>query len=162
MKIRESMRHFALCCAVCLLSGNSSLLAEISQPLFASNVHSGINWNTVPSEMTGLELMKTGKTSLGEIKVYRNNREDLAYGDIIFKSVEYGFTDKELLFVAYRASGTDNWAAFKKLAIENYGTGFMRHESNRYYNYIWNVNGYSVALEHDKISKSSVLLLVSG
>lgn len=162
MKIREITWFFALLCAVYAVSGNSSLLAEVSRPLFAPNVNSTINWDTVPSEMTGLELMKTGKTSLGEIKVYRNNLENLTYEGIKFNSIEYGFTEYELIFVAYKALGIDNWAAFKKLAIENYGPAFIRHESKRYYNYVWDVNGYSVALEYDNISKSSVLLLVSG
>ena len=163
MKIRENFRLVVLLFTLCVTTGDGSSIAEISQPLFAPNVHSGIVWETGPSDMTGLELVKTGMTSLGLIKVYRNKLENLNYHDIKFNSIEYGFTDREkLIFVAYKSEGMENWAAFKKLAIGNYGPGFVRHESNRYIIYIWNINGYTVALEYDKISKSSVLLLVSG
>lgn len=94
---------------------NTTAFAEIATPLFAPNTQSGINWKTGPSDMHGLELHRTGKASMGEIKIYRDKSDKLGYGEIKFNSVGYGFSKNDLIFVAYKASGKDNRAAFKKI-----------------------------------------------
>ncbi len=73
-----------------------------------------------------------------------------------------GINDDKLVFVALKASGRENWGAFKKVAIENFGVGFDRYDNQQYTNFIWQGPSSSIALEHNKRNGLIIMLLLSN
>jgi hypothetical protein len=122
----------------------------------------GLKWGTEIKSFQNMEFVKSGRTSQGEIKIYRNTTDTLNYSGITLSGIEYGFSDDKLYFVALKTEGIENWNELKKQAIKNYGSDFSKIDNSDYKNYLWQGSKSSIALEYKTRDDSSVLLMVSN
>ena len=61
-----------------------------------------LKWGTGIDSLQNMEFVKSGKTSQGEIKIYRNTKDNLNYSGIALSEIEYGFNDDKLSFIALK------------------------------------------------------------
>lgn len=118
------------------------------------------SWGVKADSLKNLEFVKSGFTSKGEVKIYKNTRQDLKYDDIELNSVEYGFNNDKLHFVALKTNGVENWKQLRKQAIKKYGHNYNRIEDFGHQNYMWQNDETSIALEYKPKQNSSVVLLI--
>ncbi len=70
---------------------------------------SAIKWGTRIDDFNNIEFVKSGNTSKGEIKIYRNTDHTLNYfRGVKLSSIEYGFNNNKLYFVALKTKGINN------------------------------------------------------
>ena len=119
-----------------------------------------LKWGTGIDSLQNMEFIKSGRTSQGDIKIYRNTMDILNYGGIALSSIEYGFSDDKLYFVALKTKGIENWKELRQQAIEKYGQDFSKIDYFGYQNYVWQGPKSSIALEYKPKEGSSVVLLM--
>jgi len=145
-----------------LLAYSSEYIALANKPIRDPKGYGSVKWGDNILSLPEMRYLKSGKISVGEIKIYKNVVDSLVYNGIKLNAIEYGFNDDKLVFVALKASGRENWGAFKKVAIENFGVGFDRYDNQQYTNFIWQGPSSSIALEHNKRNGLIIMLLLSN
>ena len=110
--------------------------------------------------LDNIEFVKSGKTSQGEIKIYKNTNNNLDYNGVELSDIEYGFNNDKLYFVAFKTNGPQNWKELKDQALQKYGNKFNKIEDFGYQNYLWQGQESSVSLEYKPKQNSSVVLLI--
>ena len=121
-----------------------------------------LKWGTGIDSLQNMEFVKSGRTSQGEIKIYRNTTDNLNYSGIALSGIEYGFNDDKLSFVALKTQGIENWKELKQQAFEQYGQDFSKIDSSNYINYVWQGSKSSIALQYNTKEDSSILLVASN
>ncbi len=121
-----------------------------------------LKWGTGIDSFQNMEFVKSGRTSQGEIKIYRNTTDNLNYSGIALSGIEYGFNDDKLSFVALKTEGIENWYELKNHAIQDYGQDFSKIENAGYENYVWQGSKSSIALQYNTKEDSSILLMASN
>ena len=121
-----------------------------------------LKWGTGIESFQNMEFVKSGKTSQGEIKIYKNTSDTLNYSGIALSGIEYGFNDDKLSFVALKTEGIENWYELKNHAIQDYGQDFSKIENAGYENYVWQGSKSSIALQYNTKEDSSILLVASN
>lgn len=118
------------------------------------------SWGVKVDSLKNLKFVKSGFTSKGEVKIYKNTRQDLKYDGIDLNTVEYGFNSDKLHFVVLKTNGVANWKQLREQAIKKYGHNYNRIEDFGYQNYMWQKDKSSIALEYKSKQDSSVVLLI--
>ncbi|HSG30646.1 MAG TPA: hypothetical protein VLB82_03780 [Thermodesulfobacteriota bacterium] len=119
-----------------------------------------LKWGTELDSLDNLKFVKSGKTSQGEIKIYKNTNDNLDYNGVELKDIEYGFNNDKLYFVAFKTNGPENWKELKEHALQKFGNEFNKIEDFGYQNYVWQRQESSVSLEYKPKQNSSVVLLI--
>ncbi len=72
-----------------------------------------LKWGTEIESVKNMKLVKSGKTSQGEIKIYTRMSDNLNYNGIALSDIEYGFNNDRLYFVALKTAGAYNYKELK-------------------------------------------------
>lgn len=113
----------------------------------------GIKWETLPSSIPNLKLIKTD----GNYKEYIKTDDTLQIGKAKIEKITYSFYKDQLEKVIIEVKGKENFDYLKEISFEKFGQGTKKNENE----WVWEGNITSISLKYNNEENKGILQMVS-